>query len=230
MGGKRAPRGGASCLSVERPGSGALRPPTARLLRRAGGARYPLAVGAVCGRRGPAVLGSFSDPRFVVCCARFPGLRQPSAIAAGGVPLWRASWRPVGAPCLVWSGCSRCSSRLSRHVGAFPHPGVCRPRFYGVAARGTWTPAENHAHCACRWPLPSQGHWARSASYPFGALRWGCPWRVPPASVLGYVHCGGLACVDPVTDASGFPYRQSFDGGLGRCTGAVSCGRRPLLF
>ena len=34
-----------------------------------------------------------------------------------------------------------------------------------------------------------------------------------------------LACVDPVTDASGFSYRLSFDGGLGRCTGAVSCGR-----
>ena len=37
-----------------------------------------------------------------------------------------------------------------------------------------------------------------------------------------------LACVDPVTDASGFPYRPSFDGGLGRCTGAVLCGRRHL--
>ena len=37
-----------------------------------------------------------------------------------------------------------------------------------------------------------------------------------------------LACVDPVSDASGFPYLPSFDGGLGRCTGAVSCGRRHL--
>ena len=39
-----------------------------------------------------------------------------------------------------------------------------------------------------------------------------------------------LACVDPVTDASGFLERPSFDGGLGRCIGAVSCGRqhRPL--
>ena len=38
------------------------------------------------------------------------------------------------------------------------------------------------------------------------------------------------ACVDPVTDASNFPYRLSFDGGLARCTGAVSCGRQHLLF
>ena len=37
-----------------------------------------------------------------------------------------------------------------------------------------------------------------------------------------------LACVDPVTNASGFPYCPSFDGGLGRCTGVVSCGRRHL--
>ena len=35
-----------------------------------------------------------------------------------------------------------------------------------------------------------------------------------------------LACVDPVTDASGFPDRPSFDRGLGRCPGAVLCGRR----
>ena len=41
---------------------------------------------------------------------------------------------------------------------------------------------------------------------------------------LGLRALRWLACVDPVTDASGFPYRPSFDGGLGRCTGAVSCG------
>ena len=99
-----------------------------------------------------------------------------------------------------------------------------------VAARGTWRPAENRAHCACRSPLPRHGRWARSASYPFGAPRWGCPWRVAPASVLGCVRSGGSACVDLVTDASGFPYRPSFDGGLGRCTGAVSCGRRHRPF
>ena len=40
---------------------------------------------------------------------------------------------------------------------------------------------------------------------------------------LGLRALRWLACVDLVTDASGFPYRLSFDGGLGRCTGAVSC-------
>ena len=77
------------------------------------------------------------------------------------------------------------------------------------------TPAEARALGALR-VVPVQGP------------RWGCPWRVPAASVLGCVCCGSSACVDPVTDASGFPYRPSFDGGLSRCTGAVSCGCRHL--
>ena len=50
----------------------------------------------------------------------------------------------------------------------------------------------------------------------------------PSGVGLGLRVLRWLPCVDPVTDASGFPYRPSFDGGLGRCTGAVSCGRRHL--
>ena len=50
----------------------------------------------------------------------------------------------------------------------------------------------------------------------------------PSGVGLGVRALRWLACVDPVTDASGFPYRPSFDGGLGWCTGAVSCGRRHL--
>ena len=42
----RVPGGGASCLGVGRPGSGALPPPTTSPLRPAAGAHYPLAVGA----------------------------------------------------------------------------------------------------------------------------------------------------------------------------------------
>ena len=45
-GGMRVPGGGASCLGVGRPGSGALPPPTTRPFGRAAGAHYPLAVGA----------------------------------------------------------------------------------------------------------------------------------------------------------------------------------------
>ena len=42
----RVPGGGASCLGVGRPGSGALPTPTTRPFGRAAGAHYPLAVGA----------------------------------------------------------------------------------------------------------------------------------------------------------------------------------------
>ena len=69
-----------------------------------------------------------------------------------------------------------------------PTPGGCCPRLYWAAARGTWRPAENPAHCARRWPLPWQGRWARSPSYLFGASQRGFPWRVPSASVLGCVR------------------------------------------
>ena len=48
----------------------------------------------------------------------------------------------------------------------------------------------------------------------------------PSGVGLGLRALRWLACVDPLTDASGFPDRPSFNGGLGRCTGAVSCGRR----
>ena len=155
----------------------------------------------VCGVWVGCCLAPVRVPWFVACCARSPGLWHPAAVAAWhlsvclGCGRRRASlaclMAPRGAPRLVRSGRSRCSGRLSRRRGAFPHPGSLRPRLYWAAARGTRRPAENRAHCACRWPPPRQGRWARSASYPFGAPRWGCPWRVPPAPVLGCVRCGG---------------------------------------
>ena len=174
----------------------------------------------------------------VVRASRVYGTRWPlwlgtcprAVVVAGGVPSWRASPPRVGASLLVRSGRCPCSGRLSHRRGAFPHPQGCRPRLYLVAARGTWRPADSRAHCACRWPLPRQGRRARSASYPFGAPRWGCPWRVPPASVLGCVRSAGFTCVDPVTDVSGSLYCPSCDGGLVRCTGAVSCGRQHRPF
>ena len=133
--------------------------------------------------------------------ARCPGSRHLAAVVAWHLSPCRGCGRrraslaclvaPRGAPRLVRSGRSRCSGRISRRRGALPHPGGFRPRIYWAAARGTRRPAENRAHCACRWPPLRQGSWARSASDPFGAPRWGCPWRVPPASVLGCVRCAG---------------------------------------
>ena len=103
----------------------------------------------------------------------------------------RAPLARVGAPRLVRSGRSRCSGGLPRRRGAFRPPGGLRPRIYWAAARGKWRPARNQALCACCWPGLRQGLWSLSASYPFRALQWGCPWRVPLASVLGCMRCDG---------------------------------------
>ena len=62
-GGMRAPRGGASCLGVGRPGLGALPPPTTRPFGHAAGAHYPLAVGA-----GGAGVGACHQPHSARSC------------------------------------------------------------------------------------------------------------------------------------------------------------------
>ena len=80
----RAPGGGAPCLGVGRPGSGALPPPTTRPFGRAAGAHYPLAVGA-----GDAGMGTRHQPHSARSCEL--------ALCAVGV----ARGRPGGAP-LAW--------------------------------------------------------------------------------------------------------------------------------
>ena len=219
---------------------------------------YSLAGSAVCGPsgslspRGARPCGPYAlwGARFAsapsrvpwscACGARFPGLRQPAAIVAW--PPFRVPWL---WPAACVSGVPRGPALVRRASSApvafgalvifplavVPSPGGdFRPQIYWAAARGTWRPAQNQAHCACRWPLPRQGQWGPSASYLFWAPRWGCPWRFPPALVLGCVLCGGLACLDSVTHASGFQYRPSFHGGLGRCTGPVLCACQHLPF
>ena len=155
----------------------------------------------ICGVWVGCCLAPVCVPWFVACCARSPGLWHLAAVAAWHLSVCLGFGRrraslvclvgPRGAPRLVRPGCSRCSGRLSRRRGAFPHTGGLRPWLYWAAARGTRRPAENRALCACRWPPPRRGRWARSASYPFGAPQWACPLRVPPALVLGCVRRGG---------------------------------------
>ena len=94
-GGTRAPGGGASCLGVGRPGTGALSPPTFCPLRRAAETRFPLAVRAVCGRGGPAVRGTFSRAAVHRVLCALPGFAAPSGrccLAPVLVPwLWQAA-------------------------------------------------------------------------------------------------------------------------------------------
>ena len=84
-------RGGAFCLGVGHPGLGALQSPTTRPFGRAAGARFPLAVGAVCGRGVLAVLGTLSRAavRRVLCA-------PPGSAASGG----RCGLAPVHVPWL----------------------------------------------------------------------------------------------------------------------------------
>ena len=114
-------------------------------LGRAAGARYPLAVGAVGGRGARFSLAPSPVPRFVVCCARFPGLRHPVAVIAWHLSLccgygrWRASLACLVAP-------RRCAAprpvrSLSVLRSAFPSPwclppprGLSPPAFLGGCA------------------------------------------------------------------------------------------------
>ena len=94
-GGTRAPGGGAPCLGVGRPGTGALPLPTSCPSGRAAGTRFSLAVGPVCGRGGPAVLGTFSRAavRRVLCA--LPGFAAPVS-RCGLVPVL-VPWLPTAA-------------------------------------------------------------------------------------------------------------------------------------
>ena len=141
-GGTRAPGGGASCLGVGRPATGALPPETSRPSGRAAGDHLPLAVGALCGHGGPAVLGTYSHAavRSVLCA--LPGFAAP-----GG----RCGLAPVLVPSLLRAAClsgqPRGSSLVRRAssgpvaLGAlvgfsvavvpFPIPGAVAPAFTG---------------------------------------------------------------------------------------------------
>ena len=89
-GGTRAPGGGAFCLGVGRPGSGALPAPTTLPFGRAAGAHYPLAVGA-----GDAGVGTGHQPHSARSCEL--------ALRAVGA----ARGRPGGAP-LAWVWGCKC--------------------------------------------------------------------------------------------------------------------------
>ena len=128
----------------------------------------------VCGTRRPPLLGTCP-------CA---------LVVAGGVPLWRASWPRVVRRASSGPVALGAPVGFPDAVVPFPTPGACAPGFTGRlrGARGG-RPRTGLIVLAAG---PRRGRGAGlSASYPFGAPRWGCPWRVPPASVLGCVRCGG---------------------------------------
>ena len=139
--GTRAPGGGASCLGLGRPGSGALPPPTTRPFGRAAGAQYRMAVGAGargCGDPSPTPQRAFLRAGFSHCGG---GTRTP-----GG-----------GTSCL---GGGRLLS------GALPPPTTCPfkraagahyPLAVGTGGAGVGTCHQPHSARSCELVLRAVG-------------------------------------------------------------------------
>ena len=123
-GGTRAPGRGASCLGVGRPGLGALpRPPVRPSGMRPGPATHWLWVRSA-GAGARLSMAPSPMPLFVLCCARFPGLRRPVAVVAWHLSVClRCGWRRASLACLVAP--RRCA------VVPFPTPGAVDPGFTG---------------------------------------------------------------------------------------------------
>ena len=212
-GGMRVPGGGAPCLGVGRPGSGALPTPTTRPFGRAAGAHYPLAVGA-----GAAVVGTRHQPHSAHSCEL--ALR---AVGAACGCLW-------GAPLAwVWGVWGRALSQPRPLVLSGVRPG---PTTHWLWVRGVraWGPVTNPtartlASCLCAlWRLHEAarggrllpGCWGdRGGRSPtpdhssfracgFGPLPTGC-------------GCGGCGRWDP----SPTPQRALLRAGFARCGGGM---------
>ena len=148
--------------------------------------------------------------------------------------LWPAACLSGVPPGPAWCAAPRLVRSLSVLRSAFPTPWCLSPP-RGLAPPALLGGCAGHAE-AGREPGSLCLPLAPAEAGALGSLRV-VPVRGPatgfslvgPSGVgLGLLALRWLACVDLVTDASGFPYRPSFDGGLGRCTGAVSCGHRHL--
>ena len=180
------------------------------------------------------LLGTCS--RAVVCCV----LCAPSgAVVASRLSLClgcggqRAFLACLVAPCgvlhLVPSGCSRCFEPLYRHCGAFLSPEACAPALLGGAAGHA--EAGRVAGSLCLPLAPAKAGALGSFRFlPVHRPSMGLSLTGPSSVGVARSALRCLACVDPETDVSGFPYRPSFHGGLSRCTGAVSCGCRHIPF
>ena len=212
-GGMRVPGGGASCLGVGRPGSGALPAPTTRPFGRAAGAHYPLAVGA----RG-AGMGTRHQPHSARSCE----LALRAVGAAGGCP--------GGAP-PAWVRGIR--GRALSHPRPLVRPGVRPgPTTHWLWVRGVraWGPVTNPTAALLRAGF---ARWGGGMRVPGGGrLLPGCgasgDGRSPTrdlASVRGCGRgplptgcgCGGCGRGDP----SPTPQRALLRAGFARCGGGM---------
>ena len=213
------------------------------------GAHSSVRTAAVCSRQGLGTPRSRTRPsgcwlvllgtcsRAVVRCVlcALSGFAAPggrSCLAPARVPwLWPAaclSGLPRGS---VWCAAPRPVRSLSVLRSAFPTLWCLSPP-RGLAPPALLGGCAGHAE-AGRVPGSLCLPLAPAEAVALGSLRV-VPVRGPamglslagPSGVgLGLRALRRLVCADTVTDASGFPCRLSLDGGLGRCTGAVSRAR-----
>ena len=164
-------------------------------------------------------------------CARSPGFWHPVAVAAWHLSVCLGCGRRrASLACLLaprWCAAPLPVGSLPVLLSAFPTPWCLSPP-RGLAPPALLGGCAGHAE-AGREPGSLCLPLAPAEAGALGSLRV-VPVRGPAMglSLAGPsgVHSGlralrWLACVDSVTDVSGFLYRPSLDGGLGRCTGAV---------
>ena len=175
-GGMRVPGGGASCLDVGRPGSGALPPPTTRPFGRAAGAHYTLAVGA-----GGAGLGTCQQCHSARSCEL--------ALRAVGA----ARWRPGGAPLdWVWGVRGRALSHPRPLIRSGVRPGATTHWLWMREVRA-WGPVTNPTARALACWLCAL--WGRHEGARGGCLLPGCgasgDGRSPTPDLSSVRACGG---------------------------------------
>ena len=179
-------------------------------------------------------------PWFVRVSARCPGLWHPVAVVAWHLSVCLHCGRPRASltclPAPLWCAAPCLLRSLSALRSSFPTPG-CLSSTRGLAPPDLLCGCAGHVE-AGREPgffcLPL----AAAEAAAVASLRvvcvcgpaMGLSQEGPSGVGLGLRALRWFACVGPVTNASGFPYRPSFDGGLGRCTGAVSCGSQHRPF
>ena len=170
------------------------------------------------------------------------------AISGFAAPGGRCGWAPVRVPwlwpaaCLsgvprgpVWCAAPRPVRSLSVLRSAFPTPwclspprGLGPPALLGGCAGHAEAGREPGSLCLPLAPAKA-GTLGSLRVVPVRGPAMGLSLAGPSGAGLGLRSLRWLVCVHPVTDAPGFPYHPSFDGGLGRCTEAVSCIPTPPL-
>ena len=205
------PGGGASCLGVGRPGSGALPPPTARPLGRMAGAHYPLAVVA-----GGAGVGTRHQPHSARSCELALRTVEAARGCPGGAPLawvWGVRGRAVShprplvlsgvrpGPLLIGCGCGGCG-----RGGSSPSPQRALLRAGFACSRGGTGAPGGGASClglgvpgVVRSPTPDHSSFRACSRGPLltgcgcGSCKRGYPSPTPPSALLraGFAHCWG---------------------------------------